>query len=505
MTEPVGSGRGGAMADAMRRWLPVALIVGMAALLRLPWLDLRPLHHDEGSNAIFIERILHGGSYRYDPANYHGPLLFRSSALALRLFGSTTVAFRIVPALIGTLMVALILGLRRPLGIAGARVAALLVALSPSFVYYSRDNIHEIYFAGLTLLLVSALVGWRTQWGVGRAVLAGLSAGGLVATKESAILVFAALAAGLLLSGGAGILRIKPVHLATVVVLAIASSAWLYDGTLPDPRAMSGPLRSILLWAERGLAASGHVKPWWYFLRVMTFEEPAIVAAAVAGGVIGVRRRDRFAVFLAGWTGCSLVIHSAIPYKTPWLVLNPLLPMALLAGRLASFLGTRPGLPWVRPGRALLVMLLSFSLVRAIDLSFVSYDRDGRSDLIYVQTRRDALRLVDGVERYASGHGCGPDMPVDIVSPDYLPLNWYLRGFSDVSYHGAAIDAADAPIIVARSDDAPAMAARLGADYDQQTFVLRPGVDLVLFTSRRADEACRRGGTPVESPAEARE
>jgi len=504
MTEPLGPRRGGRFAHAAGRWLPAVLIVGLAALLRLPWLDLRPLHHDEGSNAIFIQRILQGGSYQYDPENYHGPLLFDLTAWALRLLGSTTVVFRLVPALLGILMVLLILGMRRPLGLPGTRLAALLVAVSPSFVYFSRDNIHEIYFTVLTLLLVSAVSGCLLRGAVGRTVLVGLSAGGLIATKETAVLVLGALAAGLMLSGGGGMPRLRPAHLVTAALLAIASSAWLYDRALPDPRALSGPLHSVLLWAERGFAASGHVKPWWYFLRVLAYEEPAILVAALAGGVIGLRRRDRFAVFVAGWAAAILAIHSVIPYKTPWLVLNPLLPMALLAGRAGSLSAGVPAMG-IRIGRALLALLLLGSLVRAVDLSFINFDRDGHSALIYVQTRRDVLALVDRIERYATEHGCGTGLPIDILSPDYLPLNWYLRRYGDVAYHGAVIEAADAPVIIARSDDAQGVEKRLRGPYNAESFMLRPGVDLVLLMARRAEDACRRSGAPVESGPETME
>ena len=52
-------------------WLAIAAAAG----LRLFALDWRPLHHDEAVNWWFAGRWL-AGEFRYDPGNYHGPLLF---------------------------------------------------------------------------------------------------------------------------------------------------------------------------------------------------------------------------------------------------------------------------------------------------------------------------------------------------------------------------------------------------------------------------------------------
>jgi hypothetical protein len=39
-------------------------------------LGTRMYHHDEGSNYLFLPQVYMNGVFKYDPANYHGPLLF---------------------------------------------------------------------------------------------------------------------------------------------------------------------------------------------------------------------------------------------------------------------------------------------------------------------------------------------------------------------------------------------------------------------------------------------
>ena len=187
-----GASDGEARAGIGTGWLLFLL----AAALRLPALGLRPLHHDEGSNVIFILRLVREGVYQYDPANYHGPLLFYASALPFLLFGARTWALRVIPALLGSGLAPLSWSLRRFTGRSAAAAAGLLLAASPALVYYARDAIHETYLVFLTLALVAA--GWRALESTrpAAAALAGIAAGGIVATKETSIIVFAGLAVG---------------------------------------------------------------------------------------------------------------------------------------------------------------------------------------------------------------------------------------------------------------------------------------------------------------------
>ncbi|HYS77593.1 MAG TPA: hypothetical protein VEO94_02055, partial [Candidatus Dormibacteraeota bacterium] len=165
------------------------------------------------------------------------------------------------------------------------------------------------------------------------------------------------------------------------------------------------------------------------------------------------------------------------------------LPLALVSGmafEAASGGARSSGVAQVSTPRrwAAIILLGSVALLsarRAFVLSFVRYDDDRASAIVYVQTRRDALRLVARVEAYARHDARGMDVPIEILSPDYLPLNWYLREFKQVSYFGAVIERPQAPVVIVRSDDAGRVAGTLGPGYLRETFALRPGVDLVLF------------------------
>ena len=59
-----------------RQLLFPALILLLAALVRVAFLDIKPPHFDEGINGWFCDQMAKTGYYAYDPTNYHGPLHF---------------------------------------------------------------------------------------------------------------------------------------------------------------------------------------------------------------------------------------------------------------------------------------------------------------------------------------------------------------------------------------------------------------------------------------------
>ncbi|HZC06732.1 MAG TPA: flippase activity-associated protein Agl23 [Ktedonobacterales bacterium] len=137
-------------------------VLAVAALLRFWNLGAKPLHHDESMHAFYSLLFARDpSSYAYDPL-LHGPFQFHAEGFMFALILAAQSLFhvgglgnnpwindataRIVPALFGLGIVALPLGLRRELGRLGALLAALLLAVSPTFVYFSRFLREDIYF-----------------------------------------------------------------------------------------------------------------------------------------------------------------------------------------------------------------------------------------------------------------------------------------------------------------------------------------------------------------------
>ena len=174
----------------LMQWLWIGVLL-LATILRFWDLGAKPLHHDESMHAYFSLAFARNPSgYMYDPL-LHGPFQFHAEGFvfmvilaAQNLFhvGSATgspwindATARILPALFGVGIVALPLGLRRQLGRVGALVAALLLAVSPAFVYFSRFLREDIYFNFFMLAMVVCAVQYARKrsirWIVGIALM----------------------------------------------------------------------------------------------------------------------------------------------------------------------------------------------------------------------------------------------------------------------------------------------------------------------------------------------
>ncbi|TAK32113.1 MAG: TIGR03663 family protein [Chloroflexota bacterium] len=215
----------------------LALIL-LAGVMRLWDLGSRAMHHDESLHALYSYYLLQGRGYVHDPM-MHGPLLFHGDALAYFLFGVNDYTARIVPALFGTILVGLPYFLRGQLGRAGALVAAILLAISPSFLYYSRFIRHDIYMAVWALILVIA--GWRylaerrpIYLYVGAAALS-LS----FTTKEDTFITVAIFGAFLLIVAGPEVLRALA-RGAQLTGLSPAGDLLVLLGTLSLPMFVGG-------------------------------------------------------------------------------------------------------------------------------------------------------------------------------------------------------------------------------------------------------------------------
>ena len=168
----------------------VGLIVAVALVMRVVDLGVRAMHHDESLHALFSYRFAQGNGYRHDPL-MHGPLQFHLIAALFKLVGASEAMSRLPAALAGTALVATPLLLRRWLGHTGVVVAALLLAVSPSLLYYSRFARNDLLIAPATVLLVVGVWRYRddgrTRWLVAIALAMALS----FSMKETAYLTTA--------------------------------------------------------------------------------------------------------------------------------------------------------------------------------------------------------------------------------------------------------------------------------------------------------------------------
>lgn len=369
-----------------RAWyISSASILFVGAVFRLVKLSLVPLHHDEGVNGNFLVTLVRDGKYFYDPQNYHGPTLYYFSAIipwVVRFFGGkvagdkyglTTFNIRLVTVVFGIATIWLALMLRKRIGTMGALSAAGLIAISPGAIYLSRYFIHESLFVFFTLaIVVAALKYYDTGKGV-HLILASISVALMVATKETwiingPVLLIALITTGLYfrlraalegsdeetsfadrwrqtierLGGPIPILTVALVAFATFIVVAVLFYSSFFTNY---PKGVNDAFKTLNLWRQR---THEHEHPFLqYFEWLRQIESPLLLLGA-AGAAVSVWRCDnRFAVFSGQWAFGLLLAYSLVGYKTPWISLNFIVPLALISGYALERLYRRREEPWL--------------------------------------------------------------------------------------------------------------------------------------------------------------
>ncbi len=522
------------MTNKVLRALVLLAVLGALAL-RVTRLDLRPMHADEANQAVKFGDLLERGQYRFDPQDHHGPTLYYLTLPAAWIAGDRTLAdlderiLRLVPAVLGAALLLVLLLLGGGLSAEATLAAAILAAVSPALTYYSRFYIQET----LLVVFLAALIGAGWRYAHKRSLLwalaAGISAGLMIATKETSLILIGAMAAafgalsllegvrtrrrGVITRGEAWVWRDSRTKLPSgfhVVVFLAATLTVIvafYSSFFRNPQGLAGAVRAVGASFAKASQPGVHAHPWVYYFQTLAYSRTAggaiwseafVLVLAAVGGLAALGRdagrsaSPRFLRFILFFTIIAAAAYSAIPYKTPWNLLPFYLGFIILAGHGAAWL-----LRVARPKAAKAVILILLVLGTA-DLGRQNYranfvlPADPSNPYVYAQTGPDLLKLVATVDHAAVRSPVKQNILTEVISPadETWPLPWYFRKLERVGYWTSVEAAAkvlplgQADIVVTSSSFAPQVAAGLGDGYEQTFFGLRPEVVLALFVRR---------------------
>jgi uncharacterized protein (TIGR03663 family) len=454
-----------------------SLILLVTLIFRFFALDLKLFHHDEAIHAWFSYRLLNEGIYVYDPM-YHGPLLYYTTAGIFSILGDSDLIGRLVPALLGTLLVPLLYPIYR-LGYLDQKqtlVAALFIAVSPSMVYFSRFLRNDIFILFFSLLLLVALLYYFERHQVRYALLAGAAAGLGMSSKENMPIVLLIFGAYIIYAVWTGRARL-PVRwvrdLALGALVTIGIMALFYSSFGAHPEVLQdGWLRAIEHWTAMHQMERLGGPPYFYILLMLLYEVPILILAGFGifqfagvgevfarwrerrgsheepGGPATVHEPDRqslkdrirrlvpwserggefrqvdrqeeFARFAIVWLILSLATYAYIGEKVPWLILHPLLPLIFV------------GVYRMTTRKATIAVAASIFLV-AMTFHVAFTPADINEPIVQVQNSEDLREIFSMIDTSES---------VAVATDSYWPLPWYYRGdlSSKLTYYSARVD-----------------------------------------------------------------
>jgi uncharacterized protein (TIGR03663 family) len=332
----------------------------LAALLRFSQLGLRPLNEAEAEQALAALRFIQDTTQAAPAGTV--PALFTANVTGFTLMGSGDAIARWLPALAGVLLALLPYGLRRQLGRGGALAAALLLTLSPSAVYFSRNLDSAMVVATCGLAMVVGLLTYVDTRQPGYLYLAAAALGvGLAAGPGIYSLILILIAFGLLLfvldrlrEGEAGWTAIQVAWLAArgekgllaKAGAVLAATFGLVAMTFVlHPAGVGQAADNLGTWA-RGFLPEAKGQPFIYpLLLLLLYEAPILFLGLMemARWVVGHREDPQelgrpgssfpHTAFLIFWSLAAIVLILVAGHRPASNLLLVVVPLALLGGQ----------------------------------------------------------------------------------------------------------------------------------------------------------------------------
>jgi len=274
------------------------------------------------------------------------------------------------------------------------------------------------------------------------------------------------------------------------LIIAACAFIFIYLGVLffssffTYPYGVVGAFEAYMIWTKTGTADHTQNGFLAYLKWGYRIELPIFLLSFLGTLIAFIKGKHRFAMFAALWAFGLFLAYTIIPYKTPWLALSFILPMCIIGGYAINEIAALRGFGYKIAAGILALTACVVLAYQSYDINFLRYDDDSMP-YIYAHTKREFLDLVEKVEYYAEKSGKGKEATIEIVSPEYWSMPWYLNDYKNAKFGGSLIDVNTAEMIVASQKQKDELNERYGAHYKfEGEYPLRPGVDLLLLVRK---------------------
>ncbi len=453
------------------------LIIALAFSLRFYNLEERVFHHDEDAVGFFTYKLYQDGIYSYDPS-FHGPFMYYATTEMFRLFGDSEYSARFLPAFLGSAMIFLLIPLRKYIGKIGILLTAFFLAISPSFLYYSRFYREDIFIAFFSLLMLVCMVKYAEERSKERysllrvfyLFLGAVALASLAALKENAYIMMALIAFFVFLyfiksRVYQGLLEklkkrdkntlIIAVELAFFILVLLAVFSLYYTGKPLDITGMKIAVeKAVGHWYEmHKIQRIGG--PLYFYIPIMALYELPILVFGLSGIIYFYKKKNFFMTFIGYWALTNLMIYSYLQEKVPWLILNMLLPLVILAGGYLNEI--LPKLRFnTRSGAIVMIFLVassSYFAYSSILLNYHNYTNTAEPLIQAAQPPQKFSLFIDKMFEISRQYS-NQSTEIQLTDAEMeTPFLWHFRKFSNVKWRVDVDSELNAPLVVVKDSD----------------------------------------------------
>ncbi|RYZ67431.1 MAG: hypothetical protein EOP05_17745 [Proteobacteria bacterium] len=248
----------------------------------------------------------------------------------------------------------------------------------------------------------------------------------------------------------------------------------LFTGFFMFPQGAADMFTALQVWTKTGTAKTGHEKVFLYWFDLFRrYEWPILVSLVISPVVFLTANRSLRILILTGFG--TWLAYSLIPYKTPWLVLNLIWPLAFCGGAvLGRVIPSVPKLPGLRTALSLGVLIcVGVSFAKMWKLNFHDFAARGEP-YVYVQSTIDFKKVVDTLYRQAAKHPESRTMKIAATNRDTWPLPYLLIPFTNVSWGRPEVEMLNAAsVVLSDSEDRAVIESRLVGKFFVLPFQIR--------------------------------
>ena len=461
----------------------ILMLLGILLFTRFYNLTDRPLHHDEGVNGYFMNNLFYNGYYQYNPQNYHGPFFYFINLPAFAVFGSTILGLRITAAIFGCLIFFLLLTLKKKYSAVGFLAILSFFVLSPSITYYSRYAIHEIFFVFFTLCFYISLTFFIEKKNSDYLYLSAACLGFLFTIKETAYIVafiffiYFIFAEIFLYKKEKKFFYFRLIkenskNFLFALLIFVSIIFIFYSNFFHNLKGVFDIIVSLYYWINAG--TTGHVKSFFYFINLLIYYELPIFVFGIIGVFYSVKNKKN--LLLVWWALSILLIYSLIPYKTPWLLPNMVLPFILLAGYgIAVFCKNKK----LSNKFFLILILISvfYLSYHLISVNFIHPSEDYKNSFAYAHTTEDIKWVFEKIE--VSGYK--KVAMIGEYRESYWPLPFYLQNYKIIYGNSTSVNVSDEDILIMYQQFTNQFSDEDLMKYKEYNFQLRPNIWTKLY------------------------
>lgn len=445
--------------------LIAALIFCSAIISRVYELDYRPMHVDEAVHAVKFGDLLEKGLYKYDPIEYHGPVLNYLSLIPSIFTGKTKFSelteydLRIIPVIASIILLLLILTLFKEFNYKYILLLLFLTAFSSMNLFYNRYYIQESLLVSFSFSSIVSLYHFckskNLLWLIGAGFFAGLAA----SSKETWIITLGASIISLLIliPSPKKWISQKSIRYSFLFLLPFIIVIFLfYTSFFSNMHGIIDFIEAFINYFNKAGNYHDHNHAWYYYFFLVTFSNidgyyftEIIVLLFFAAGTYQIyshwRETNIFIRFILLFTIINIIVYSVIPYKTPWTMMTFWQGIIFIAAYSLSELKVLiKNKVWVY----LVILILIQQLYQSYIINY-AYSFHPQNPFVYSHSTNDVKTIGKEIENII-GDDINSAIYVAAPENDYWPLPWYLRKTKNISWNDKINDDVyKYPIIIA--------------------------------------------------------